>query len=591
MPMPTDIPDSPSGAPAPFDLLEGFSAEQAALLRSRLTSLSIQAGGLFIRAGEPGDCLYVVRSGEVEVAAPPAAAGGARKVLARLGPGHVVGEMALLNREPRNADVIAATDCELDRLSAVDFESLCAQVPVLKLVLTRLVAHRLSWSGSDVLARRIGSYTVIAPIGEGGMAWVYRAVCNTAPADDPERRVVALKMLPHSLVTRSGFLEQFRQEASVMTGLRHENIVSLYETIETYGTMFLVLEYVQGRSLRDWVESRGKFAPDNVWDIACGVTQALCAAHARGVIHRDVKPDNIMVRHDGVVKLMDFGIAVPVSGPTVDLGGVAISPRYGAPEIFAGERGDPAADFYNLGIMLYEMVAGRAPFTADTYEDWAEMHQTTMPPPLRQYCPNVRPDLEALITAALIKDPAERWKAIAPMLDRLSVKTVVQTTASFVGSRLRIRPTEGGGHAVSTEPPHSQPAAKPPAMIALWIRFPGEPKERAFLMTRPLVIGRDAPADILIADVMVSRRHAEFSITPQGLHMRDLGSSNGSFVNEQQITEANLIQGDQLRVGSTLLTFERESPTGIHFSIASCAQLPAGDTGNVSDRPRPEVGA
>jgi serine/threonine-protein kinase len=578
---PTDMPGNGGDAPAPFDLLQGLSAEQAQLLRSKLTSLSIRAGGLFIHAGEPGDCLYIIRRGEVEVAAP--AGGGPRKVLARLGTGHVVGEMALLNREPRNADVVAATDCELDRLSAVGFETLCAQMPVLKLVLTRLVAHRLSWSGSDVLARRIGAYTVIAPIGEGGMAWVYRAVCDNAPADDPERRVVALKMLPHSLVTRPGFLEQFRQEASVMTGLRHEHIVSLYDTIEIYGTMFLVLEYVHGRSLRDWVESHGKLSPDNVWEIACSVTQALRAAHARGVIHRDVKPENIMIRQDGIVKLMDFGISVPVSGPTVDLGGVAVSPRYGAPEIFAGERGDPAADFYNLGIMLYEMVAGCAPFSAESYEEWAEQHQSVPPPPLRHHCPNVRPDLEALINAALIKDPVKRWQAVAPMLDRLSVRTVVQTSASFAGARLRIRPAGDGAHAVSTEPPRPvQAAAAAQPMMALWIRFPGEPKERAFLMAKPLVIGRDAPADILVPDAMVSRRHVEFSLSSSGLHVRDLGSSNGSFVNEQPIVQADLRQGDQLRVGSTLLTFERESATGYHFSLASCFQLPDSDPGNLT---------
>ncbi|MFA5189121.1 MAG: protein kinase [Verrucomicrobiia bacterium] len=570
MQTPTETPDDSSVAkPATFDLLEGFTSEQAALLSSKLTTLSIKARGLFIHAGEPGDCLYIIRKGEAEVCVASPDGSGGRKVLARLGPGHVVGEMALLNREPRNADVIATTDCELDRLSAVDFESLCGRVPVLKMVLTRLVAHRLSWSGSDVLARRIGSYTVIAPIGEGGMAWVYRAICNTVPADDPERRVVALKMLPHSLVTRPGFLEQFRQEANVMTGLRHENIVSLYETIEIYGTMFLVLEYVQGRSLRDWVGSQGRLSPDEVWSIACSITQALCAAHARGVIHRDVKPDNIMLRQDGVVKLMDFGIAVPLKGPTVDLGGVAISPRYGAPEIFAGERGDPAADFYNLGIMLYEMVTGRSPFTADSYEEWAEAHQTIAPPPLQQYCPGLRSDLEALINAALIKNPAERWQAIAPLLDRLSVKTVVQAPAPLAGAQPHICTTKDGSRIATAGPSR--------AMMAFWVRFPGEPKERAFLMTKPLVIGRDTPADILIADMMVSRRHAEFSVTPQGLHVRDLDSSNGLFVNGEQVTEADLHQGDQLRIGSTLLTFERESATGIHFSVAPCVNLPAGD--------------
>ncbi len=573
---PKETTDGPCAAPpAPFDLLQGFSTEQATLLRSKLTPLSVKTGGTLIRAGEPGDCLYVVRAGEVEVASPPPAAGGGGEVLARLGPGHVIGEMALLNLEPRNADVIAVTDCKLDRLSAVDFNALCDQMPVLKLVLTRLVAHRLSWSGSDVLARRIGSYTVLEPIGEGGMAWVYRAVSHSGSPDQPDGRVVALKMLPHSLVTRPGFLEQFRQEAAVMTGLRHENIVSLYETIEIYGTMFLVLEYVQGCSLREQVDRRGKFPPDDVWNIACSITQALRAAHARGVIHRDVKPDNIMVRDDGVMKLMDFGIAVPVSGPTVDLGGVAISPRYGAPEIFSGERGEPAADFYNLGIMLYELLAGRSPFTADTYEEWATAHQTATPPPLGLFCPDAQPDLEALINAALVKNPAKRWAAIAPLLERFSVKTEIQPSASPGSPPLQARAAEDG-HAATPKPPANdernaarQAAGKPPAMMALWIRFPDEPKERVFLMTKPLVIGREEPADILIADASMSRRHLELSATVGGLHARDLGSSNGSLLNDQPVTEADLRQGDRLRMGYTLLTFERESATGIHFSVAA----------------------
>ena len=526
---------SRSSAPAPFDLLEGFSAEQAALLRSRFTPMSVAAGGLFIRVGEPGDCLYLVRAGEVEVAAPPSVAGGGRKLLARLGPGHVIGEMALLNREPRNADVSAVTDCKLDRLSSEDYNALCGQLPVLKLVLTRLVAHRLSWSGSDVIERRIGSYTVIEPIGEGGMAWVYRAERHDARPDRSDGRVVALKMLPHALVTRPGFLEQFRQEAAVMTGLRHENIVTLYETIEIYGTMFLVLEYVRGSCLRDQVDRRGKFPPDEVWNIACSITQALRVAHARGVIHRDVKPDNIMVREDGVMKLMDFGIAVPVSGPTVDLGGVAISPRYGAPEIFTGERGTPAADFYNLGIMLYELIAGRLPFTADTYEEWATAHQTATPLPLRVFCPDVRPDLEALINATLMGN----------------------------GLAASAKPSYEG----QISPPPS--AGKPPAMMALWIQFPGEPKERVFLMTKPLVVGREAPADIVIADASLSRRHLELSISAGGLHARDLGSSNGSHFNGQQVAETDLRQNDRLRIGCTVLTFERESATGIHLTVAA----------------------
>ncbi len=374
--------------------------------------------------------------------------------------------------------------------------------------------------------------------------------------------MVALKMLPHSLVTRPGFLEQFRQEAAVMTGLRHENIVSLYETIEVYGTMFLVLEYVQGTCLRDLVDRRGTFPPDEVWAIACSITQALCAAHARGVIHRDVKPDNIMVRDDGVMKLMDFGISVPISGPTVDLGGVAVSPRYGAPEIFAGERGEPSADFYNLGIMLYELVTGRLPFSADTYEEWATAHQTATPMPVRMFCSEVRPDLEAFINATLVKNPVQRWAAVAPLLKGLSATTEVLPASPAGGSSV---PTGGG--AVP-----SPSGTRPLTMMALWIQFPGEPKERVFLMTRPLVVGREAQADIFIADGGMSRRHLELSVTVVGLHARDLGSRNGSFLNGEPITETDVRQGDRLRMGHTEFVFERESATGIHLGVSTITE-------------------
>jgi len=576
-------------------LFEGFSREQANLLRARFTVVGFKAGETFICAGDPGDCLYLISAGEVEVRAPQTADAPA-KVLARLGPGHVVGEMALLNREPRNADCVALTDCMLDRLSAEDYEEVSAQVPVLKLVLTRLVAHRFSWSGSDVLARRIGPYTVIAPIGQGGMAWVYRAVREIVEPGAGRRQVVALKMLPHERVMQPGFLEKFRQESAVMTGLRHENIVSLFDTIEVYGTIFLALEFVPGISVREWFESRGKLPADQVREIAWSVIQALRAAHARGIIHRDVKPDNVMLRDDGVVKLMDFGIAVPISGPAITLGGVSLTPAYSAPEIFTGARGDPASDFYSLGIMLYELLTGERPFKAENYKEMAHEHLAIPPKPLRRLCPDAPADLEDFINVALVKDPVSRWVRLVPLLEKFSRVPVAAPlapsseesvalavvpppqTPAPVTAASAIASTAEAATAVAQKIAGAPPSTKPgpSGMMALWIRLPGETRERVFLMVKPLTVGRDETADIRVTDTAMSRFHAELSpAAGGGLHVHDLNSSNGTFVNDEPISDADLRRGDRLRVGHTIFTYESETATGIHLSAATAQEPPS----------------
>jgi len=308
LPSASTIPATPPTVAVPSaDLLQDLSDADAALLHSKLTELAVRCGETIIHQGAAGDCLYLVRRGELEVRR-------GDKLLARLSSGHVVGEMALLNREPRNADVIAVTDGVLARLAATDFEELCRRAPQLRWLLTRLVARRLNWSDADLLARRIGPYQVVAQLGAGAMGWVFRAVCAPAEPGQPADQV-ALKMLPHPLVERPGFLDRFRQEASLLQRLQHPHIVRLRDTIELYGTIFLALEFVPGANAREWVDQRGLPTEDDARCIVRSVMAALQAAHASGVLHRDVKPDNLMIRHDGVVKLTGFGIAAPITAP------------------------------------------------------------------------------------------------------------------------------------------------------------------------------------------------------------------------------------------------------------------------------------
>jgi len=379
-----------------FNFWDKVGATAATQLRQRLTDRVIPAGQTFIRQGEPGDCLYFLRQGRAEVRHRGA-------LLATLEAGHVIGEMALLDRQPRNADVLAGTDCILSRLSLADFDDLCRQLPELRLVLTHLVAHRLNWSGTDVLARRIGPYEIIQQLGAGNMGWVYRATRGA--------ELFAIKMLPHPLVHQPGFLERYRREAHLLGLVSHEHIVQIHDLIELYGTAFLVLEYIHGRNAQEWVIQSGQPAVADVRRIVMAVVRALHAAHAGGVLHCDIKPGNIMLRTDGTVKLVDFGIATSAHA-SADKLDAELTPGYAAPEQFAGERG-PAIDYYGLGVAAYELLAGKLPFIGTTVTDWARLHREVPPPPLRGDIPA---DLAGFVQAALIKNPAARLTALQPFV-------------------------------------------------------------------------------------------------------------------------------------------------------------------------------
>src|SRR5215471_14946214 len=208
--------------------------------------------------------------------------------------------------------------------------------------------------------RRLASYTLLEPIGHGGMAVVYRA------RQDSLDRTVAVKILSENLAASPEFLERFRREARTVGNLRHPNVITVFDFGEDdRGVPYLVLEFIEGPTLADLMDAGldDSRIPDLLDQIAAGLDYA----HRRGVIHRDVKPGNVLLTEDGRVVLADFGLAWLLEGAHLTLtGGVIGTPEYMAPEQASGEGIDHRADVYALGVVLYEMLVGERPFVAET---------------------------------------------------------------------------------------------------------------------------------------------------------------------------------------------------------------------------------
>ncbi|HED24590.1 MAG TPA: serine/threonine-protein kinase [Firmicutes bacterium] len=259
-----------------------------------------------------------------------------------------------------------------------------------------------------------GRYELIDKIAEGGMARVFRG------RDLLLKRTIAIKVLKDQMTGDAAFIRRFEREAQSAAALSHPHIVNIYDVGEENGTYFMVMEYVDGQNLKDYIREKGRLPVEEAIHIAAQIAEALEEAHAAGMVHRDIKPQNILFSRDGKVKVTDFGIAIAGDGVTVTVGDQIVgSVQYISPEQARGGIAVKQSDLYSLGIVLYEMVTGKVPFTGESPVALAMKHVQEEIVPPRRLASGIPKDLEQVILKAVQKDIAERYASASEFLEDL----------------------------------------------------------------------------------------------------------------------------------------------------------------------------
>src|SRR4051794_30034664 len=222
-------------------------------------------------------------------------------------------------------------------------------------------------------------------------------------------RQIALKVLHRRFARDTEFVERFRREASAAAGLQHPNVVGVFDRGEYDGTYYIAMEYLPGRTLKEVIRDEAPLDQQRAIGYTIQILQAAAFAHRRGVVHRDFKPHNVMVGADERLKVTDFGIARAGSSEMTETGSIMGTAQYLSPEQAQGQRVGAASDLYSIGVMLYELLAGRVPFAGDSAVSIALKHVGEQPPRLADLRRDVHPRLEQAVGRALLKDPAQRY--------------------------------------------------------------------------------------------------------------------------------------------------------------------------------------
>jgi len=383
------------------------------------------------------------------------------------------------------------------------------------------------------VGQQLGKYQILGEIGRGGMATVYKAF------DASLQRYVALKVLSPRLASDEQVLRRFEREATTAANLKHANIVIIHDVGSADGYHFLVMELLEGLTLREEIRAKGAMPSARAAYIVSQVASALDYAHQQSLIHRDVKPSNIMLGVNDHATLTDFGLVRAAHSVRLTEAGATVGTlEYMAPEQLGGEEIDWRSDVYGLGAVVYELLVGCVPFTGDTPFSVMQKVMYEPPPPLEAVVQTLPSGVGRVVAQALAKSPADRFRS----------------AGEFAAALYR---------ALSGEE------------LELVDRLGHEFRLRRGTTT----VGRDADNILVANDSQVSRHHAEIQFDGASWNLLDLQSTNGTFVNEQRIWPGQprrLQPGDVVRFGQN-----------ITFQVMACPTRPPSGPGETIFAGRP----
>ena len=379
---------------------QSLSDEELEQLSSQCEAVRFRPDETILCRGDPGDAMYIIKQGRA--VAPVLNPAGERMLLAQLRTRDYFGEMALLTGEPRTADVISRSDLECLRIAREPFLAFLKQHPAVASFLTAILGQRLL-EGENI--RRVGNYRIVGELGSGGVALVFEGLHTSLDIR------VAVKMLSHELVFDQQFVTRFKAESRIMANLAHENIVRVLDYEEAYATFFITMEKVDGTDLQKLMRSKKPLEPATVRSILAQTARALECAHSQGIVHRDVKPGNILMEPSGRIKLMDFGIAKTMLEGTAVTGSIVGTPKYMSPEQCLALPLDGRSDIYSLGVVGFEMLTGKPPFEPTSSLELLRSQREVACLSPKSVNPELPDDLDALIRMATARDPDDRFQS------------------------------------------------------------------------------------------------------------------------------------------------------------------------------------
>jgi serine/threonine protein kinase len=415
----------------------------------------------------------------------------------------------------------------------------------------------------SLIDRTLGGYSLTEELGKGGMATVYKAY-------QPKlERWVAVKVLdPAHITDDSEVLARFRREAKAIAGLRHPNILTVYDYGEEDGLAYIVMEYVEGGTLKDRLQGK-PFDCQQAVGLSVGVGRALAFAHDQGIIHRDVKPANILLPREDWPLLADFGLVkLQQARRALTQAGIILgTPDYTSPEQALGETADHRTDIYALGVVLFELVTGQLPFKAEKAFDALLMHINDPPPKPCDLATGTSQMVEDIILKALAKSPDERY---ADMQDMVASLEAAWNTFRTPDHRASALADDTLHHATVQIDSVQSFLAGPRFVVAATGSLLHIPQKDEVL------IGRADPRGKVVPDIDlsmygggsagVSRQHARLLHKNEGWTIEDLNSTNGTFVNDQPVSPSHptpLNDGDRVRCGQLVLAFHTDEASSL----------------------------